>query len=138
VVDHQGAAISEPRKKSREALRRLHELIASVNRAGTKRRLPNRPSSVAKRLDHKARRASIKSGRARWSSRRCAGRSGHLLPTRLQAQKARRLLQACISISRITATQVHRLELRSNGVSTTSGCSAPAVIQSQISWRKSV
>jgi len=53
-------------KNRAEALRRLHELIASVAVLPTKRR-PTKPTkgSVAKRLDHKARRASIKSGRGK-------------------------------------------------------------------------
>jgi ribosome-associated protein len=51
-------------KNRNEALRRLHELIGSVAVPPKKRR-PTKPSrsAVAKRLDAKARRASVKAGR---------------------------------------------------------------------------
>jgi ribosome-associated protein len=51
-------------KNRTEALRRLHELIASVAVLPKKRR-PTKPtrSAVARRLDTKARRATIKAGR---------------------------------------------------------------------------
>ena len=53
-------------KNRAEALRRLHELIASVAVLPKKRRAtqPTR-TAIAKRLEHKARRASIKSGRGK-------------------------------------------------------------------------
>ena len=53
-------------KNRAEALRRLHALVASVAVLPTKRR-PTKPTkrAVAKRLEHKARRASIKSGRGK-------------------------------------------------------------------------
>jgi len=53
-------------KNRSEALRRLHELIASVAVLPKKRR-PTKPtrSAVAKRLEMKARRATIKAGRRR-------------------------------------------------------------------------
>jgi ribosome-associated protein len=53
-------------KNRAQALRRLHELIASAAAVPKKRR-PTRPSrtSVAKRLDSKARRGTIKSGRGK-------------------------------------------------------------------------
>ena len=54
-------------KKNRaQALRRLHELIASVA-VLPRKRLPTRPTraSEAKRLDSKARRSTIKSGRGK-------------------------------------------------------------------------
>jgi|SRR5882757_3968626 len=53
-------------KNRAEALRRLHELVASVAVVPKKRR-PTKPSrsAVAKRLEHKARRSSVKSGRGK-------------------------------------------------------------------------
>jgi ribosome-associated protein len=53
-------------KNRAQALRRLHELIASAAAVPKKRR-PTRPTrtSVAKRLDSKARRGTIKSGRGK-------------------------------------------------------------------------
>ena len=53
-------------KNRAQALRRLHELVASVAVLPKKRR-PTRPSraAVAKRLDSKARRGTIKSGRGK-------------------------------------------------------------------------
>jgi ribosome-associated protein len=53
-------------KNRAEALRRLHELIASAAVLPKKRR-PTKPTrtAIAKRLEHKARRASIKSGRGK-------------------------------------------------------------------------
>jgi len=53
-------------KNREEALRRLHELIARVAVA-PKRRRPTVPTrtAVAKRLEGKARRANVKSGRAK-------------------------------------------------------------------------
>ena len=53
-------------KNRAQALRRLHELIASVA-VPPRKRLPTRPTraSKAKRLDSKARRGTIKSGRSK-------------------------------------------------------------------------
>jgi ribosome-associated protein len=53
-------------KNRAQALRRLHELIASVA-VLPRKRLPTRPTraSKAKRLDSKARRSTIKSGRGK-------------------------------------------------------------------------
>lgn len=53
-------------KNRAEALRRLHELIASVAVLPKKRR-PTKPSrtAVAKRLENKARRATVKAGRGK-------------------------------------------------------------------------
>jgi len=53
-------------KNRAEALRRLQELIAGIAVTPKKRR-PTRPtrSSVAKRLDSKAKRASVKAGRGK-------------------------------------------------------------------------
>jgi ribosome-associated protein len=53
-------------KNRAEALRRLHELVASVA-VPPKRRRPTRPTrtSVAKRLESKTRRSTIKSGRGK-------------------------------------------------------------------------
>ena len=53
-------------KNRAQALRRLHQLIASAAAVPKKRR-PTRPtrSSVAKRLESKARRGTIKSGRGK-------------------------------------------------------------------------
>jgi ribosome-associated protein len=53
-------------KNREEALRRLHDLIARVAVAPKKRRptVPTR-TAVAKRLESKARRANVKSGRAK-------------------------------------------------------------------------
>jgi len=53
-------------KNRAEALRRLEDLIASVAAVPKKRR-PGRPtrSAVARRLEDKTRRASVKSGRGK-------------------------------------------------------------------------
>jgi len=66
VVIIKAQAFRSLEKNRVEALRRLEELIASVAVAPKARR-PTRPtrSSIAKRLDGKARRAAVKSGRGR-------------------------------------------------------------------------
>jgi len=53
-------------KNREDAMRRLHEAIANVSVAPTARR-PTRPTkgSIKRRLESKARRASVKSGRSR-------------------------------------------------------------------------
>ncbi|MDR3394159.1 MAG: alternative ribosome rescue aminoacyl-tRNA hydrolase ArfB [Parasulfuritortus sp.] len=66
VVIIKAQAFRSLEKNRAEALRRLEELIASVA-VTPKLRRPTRPtrSSIAKRLDGKARRAAVKTGRGK-------------------------------------------------------------------------
>jgi len=66
IVVIKAQAFRSLEKNRAEALRRLHDLIASVAVLPKKRR-PTQPtrSSVKKRLDGKARRATVKAGRGK-------------------------------------------------------------------------